>query len=108
MDGFTDNWTKIGSGKQVGITGRYQCRWCRFPVDARRRKNVCPENQADGNVVETDGSVVTSVEAAQGCPFCGRYGWAVMRNPPTTETKLLNRKRARPLLARSRKRFERF
>ncbi len=108
MDGFVDNRARIGSGEQVGITGRWECRWCRFPVNARRRQNVCPANAADGNVVATADGVVTSVEAKQGCPMCGHYGWAAVRNPPKNETKLLNRRRVRPFSMRSRRRIERF
>lgn len=97
-DGYPPLWIRTGSGREVGVTGRYQCQWCRFPVDAKKRKNKGSENQADGNVASLSGTVGL-LDTPQGCPFCGQFNWA-RGMTQKKETKFLGRRRMRPRLWR--------
>ena len=109
-ESFVPTHVKIGSGKQIGQTGRYQCRWCRFPVDAAKRKNIGSQDMSDGNIITVSGGVATNIQATQGCPMCGQFEWASkgVSSLVTKNAKYLKRRRIIPLTARRKRYLERF
>lgn len=62
-------------GKRIGLTSRYGCKQCGFPVDANRRSNRSIENLTDGVTITGTGNTV-SISSDSGCPHCGSLNWS--------------------------------
>jgi predicted RNA-binding Zn-ribbon protein involved in translation (DUF1610 family) len=98
-----------GRGQRIGLTSRYKCKQCGFPVDARKRSNKNPENVADGIVVSgTYGASDFSVDAKQGCPNCGTFNWSSQTKGFQSKTSPLERTRYLRSGVRYKRRYERF
>jgi hypothetical protein len=67
---------KKSKGERIGLTTKFRCQFCRFPVDAEKRRNEKLENLTDGIQITTSGGIPTVVSAVSGCPNCGSLNWS--------------------------------